>query len=78
MMDTIKRGGRMKDDITVGILMHDGSVASPDDKPKCHRCKATVEWSHLDELGELNLELYGVLCWACLADAQRYTSENGY
>lgn len=62
----------------VGILMPNGSIASPDDKPKCKRCKTPVEWKHLDELGELNLELYGVLCWKCLAEAQRNTAENGY
>lgn len=65
-------------DETVGILMPDGSIASPNDKPKCRRCGESVEWKHLDDLGELNLELYGILCWKCLYSAQRDTAENGY
>lgn len=65
-------------DETVGILMPDGSVVPPDEKPKCRRCGISVEWKHLDNMGELNLELYGILCWKCLANAQANTAEYGY
>lgn len=68
----------MDDNISIGILMPDGSIVSPDDKPKCQRCKKPLDWKHLDDIGQFNLELYGVLCWQCLSDAQWNTAENGY
>ena len=62
----------------VKILMPDGSQVDPGESPHCRRCHAELTWKHLDDLGELNLELYGVLCWDCLAQAQKDTAENGY
>lgn len=66
------------DNISIGILMPDGSIQGANEKPKCHRCKKELEWKHLDNLGFLNMELYGVLCWDCLAQAHKNTMENGY
>lgn len=64
--------------LSVGILMPDGSIQDSNDNPRCRRCNTELEWTHLDNLGQLNFELYGVVCWDCLHDYQVNTARNGY
>ena len=68
----------MSEPAEVAILWPDGSMRSPKDMPCCRRCGVEVSWKHVDEIGELNLELYGILCWDCLYQAQQRTAKEGY
>lgn len=61
----------------VGILMPDGSI-NYGEELKCNECGKPLEWEHLDRLGEINLEMYGILCWECLRKRQIEVAKYGY